>query len=392
MARLGPFDGGIRNVVGAEQLDAKELAAAVNVDVGDKGRVHRRVGQSSFSTGAADSLYAWDGIAVFRRSNVLRRLYPDGSSVALVNDVTQPVCACGVGNRIYWSDGLLTGVIVAGEAQAWGIVPPLTQATYAAVSTGNLPLGRYRYAVTYLRDGIESGTGAASETIVDIEGGITLSSIPVPTDADEKAIYLTRPNGRELYRAMVLPAATTTATYSGDTTNLGALLETQWMQNPPPAACLAEHNGRILLGVGHHVLFTLPYRDDLVDPVRMSYRFDSAVRLIAPVQGGVYVGTDNAIEWLAGDDIETAQRDVKATYGAVPRTLTYVDGSFLGKVQLAGRCALFATQEGLCAGGQGGQFVNLTFDRYSYPAADAGAGLVFQQDGRDRFIAPMRRL
>lgn len=391
MARIGPFKG-IRNVVAAEQLEANELAAGVNCDVNDNGRLVRRVGTTSLSATAADSLYARGEIAVFRRSDTLRRLYPDGSSIALVSSVTQPVCYCGVGERIYWSDGLITGVVVAGEAQAWGIRPPLTLPNYAAVASGNLPRGRYRYAVTYLRDGQESGTGAAGQTTTDIEGGITLSSIPVPTDATEKAIYLSRPNGAELYRAMIVSAATTSATYSGDTTGLGPLLDTQWKQNPPAGACLAEHNGSILIGVGHHVLFTSPYRHDLVDPVRMSYRFDSCVRLLAPVQGGVYVGTDTEIVWFAGDDIANASPDVKATYGAVPGTLGYVDGAFLGTTQLSGRAALFATKEGICAGGQGGQFVNLSFDRYAYPESEFGAGVVYKQDGRDRFIAALRRL
>lgn len=390
MARLGPFKG-IRNVVPAEQLDPDELAAGVNVDVNDKGRVFRRAGRTSFSSGAADSLYQAGGIAVFRRSGALHRLWPDGSATVLVDDVTQPVVYCGAGDSIYWSDGLLTGAIVAGAAEPWGIRPPLTLPSYAAVATGNLPRGRYRYAVTYLRDGRESGTGAAGQTTTDIEGAISLTSIPVPVDADEKAIYLTRPNGAELYRAMVLPVATTSATYAGDTTGLGALLETQWKQNPPPGACLAEHNGAILIGIGRHVLFTDPYRHDLVDPVRMSYEFDSCVRLVAAVKGGVFVGTDTAIEWLAGDSIATAEREVKATYGAIPGTLGYVDGSFLGTAQMSGRTALFATAEGICAGGANGQFVNLSFDRYAYPAAEFGAGVAYQQDGRDRFVTTLRR-
>lgn len=388
MPRLGPFKG-IRNVVPAEQIAADELAAAVNVDVNDNGRIIRRVGQTSFNAGAADSLYAHGSVAVFRRSNALYRLLPSGGSALLVSGVNQPVAYCGVGGRIYWSDGLVSGVIVSGEPESWGIRPPLTQAAHAALASGNLPLGRYMYAVTFLRDGEESGTGAAAET-AEIAGGLSFSALPVPTDATHKALYLTRPNGRELYRAMVLPAATTTATYLGDTTALGQRLETQWKQNPPPSACIAEHNGSLLLGVGNHVLFTDAYRHDLVDPVRKSYRFDACVRLIAPVQGGVYVGTDNAVEFLAGDDIASVTRDVKATYGAVPGTLNYVDGSFLGTVQLSGRTALFATQEGVCAGGQGGAFVNLSFDRYTYPVAGSGAGIVYMQDGRDRLIAAMR--
>ena len=388
MPRFGPFTG-VHNVLPAQQLPPEDLAAGVNIDLGDGGRVFRRHGRASFSAGAADSLFAYRGLALFRRSDALRRLLPGGSSEVLQSGVTQPVAYWGTGERIYWSDGLTKGVIVDGANEPWGISVPTTLPAYAAVATGNVPLGAYLYAVTYLRDGLESGAGPAGQT-AEIQGAIAFTDIPVPADATEKAIYLSRPNGQDLYRAMVLPAATTSATYSGDTTGLSVRLETQFQQPPPPASSIAEHNGRMLLGVDRFLLYSSAYRHDLFDPIRMAYTFDAPVTLVAPVQGGVYVGTERAVEWLAGDDIATAARDVKVGYGAIPGTLALLDDAARLGDRGSGRGVLFASQEGVCLGAQGGAFENLTTARYRYPAARTGAGVVRLEAGRDRLVVAMR--
>ena len=52
--------------------------------------------------------------------------------------------------------------------------------------------------------------------------------------------------------------------------------------------------------------------------------------------------------------------------------------------------AVFATQFGICTGGAGGRFKNLTQDRIVFPYAESGAGIVIDQQGTsgrpERFI------
>ncbi|MBI4695586.1 MAG: hypothetical protein HY749_16335 [Gammaproteobacteria bacterium] len=388
MARIGPF-AGIDNVTARELLKPDHLQAGVNVDVMDSKRVKRRVGRATFSAGGADSLYVHDGVFVFRRGTELRRMRPSGQSDVIASGLARRPCYWGVKDRIYWSDGLQTGVIVRGLNEAWGIAPPPTQPDYAAAPGGNLPRASYRYALTFERDGQESGTGPARDT-AEIEGAITFSNIAVPTGADCKHLYLSYPDGRRLHRLMTLAPGTTTATYAGTAAALGAPLETQFMQPPPAGSAIAEHHGRMLVAIGEFLLFSPPYRGYLFDPVHMNYRFGSRITMVAPVEGGVYVGTEKTIEFLAGDDIATATRYEKAAYGAVEGTLDYVSADQLGVVSLPGKVALFAAQAGICVGGIGGAFHNLTTGRYAYPVASRGAARVIQEENATRLVIAMR--
>lgn len=390
IATLTDFNG-IRNTVPARQIGPGDLAAAVNVDVNDAKRLMRRDGFTAFDdSDGADSLFRHGSIVLFRRSNTIRRLLPSASSEVIVSNVANPVVFWGEENRIYWTDGLRNGVIEDGAGKAWGITPPASLPTYAERVTGSLPRGRYLFALTYVRDGLESGTGRSGQT-TELQGGIDFANLPTASGIDEKRLYLSRPDGTKLYLAAVLAPGATTASYTGDTTTLTIELETQFLQPPPAGACLAVHNGCALVGVGEFLLFSKPYRHDLFDPVRMSYRFDAPIRMLAPVQGGVFVGTDNEIAYLGGDDIAAAARDVKAGYGVIPGTLAYTEGHHIGE-GMAGRAALAASTRGVCLLGDGGQFRNLTLDRYVMPAGVTGAGVVRLEEGKNRYIAVVRGL
>ncbi len=382
---------GIRNTVPPQHLGGEDLAAAVNVDVTDARRLKRRDGITQLTGVAADSLFRHRDVALFRQANALRRLAADGTSTEIATGIANAITYWGAADgRIFWSDTVQNGIVEHGVNGPWGVAGPSAQPAFAAVASGFLPRGHYRYAMTYLRDGLESGTGASIET-GEIQGGIEFSSIEVPSDVDAKLIYLTRPNGEELSLAMTLAPSATQATYTGDTTLLGAGLDTQFKQPPPAGAALAEHNGRMLVALGEYVLYSPPYRADLFDPHRMNLRFDAAVRLLAPVEGGVFVGTDASIEYLSGEDFAAASRTRKAGYGVIPGTLDYTESHHVSDAP-GDEVALIGTQEGIAVLGDGGYFVNLTLDRYRHPKARAGAGVVRLQDGRNRYIAVLRGL
>jgi hypothetical protein len=382
---------GIRNTVDARQIGPKDLAAAVNVDINDAKTVKRRPGRASFSAGAADSLYAHGTVALFRRSNSLRRLLDGGTSVEVLSGVNNPVNYWGENGRIYFSDGMVTGIYENGAVRGWGVIPPATLPTTAHTG-GVMPPGRYMYAVTFLRaDGEESGAGLFG-VIEDGADGIAFSNLPISDQpaVTHKAIYITRPNGIELYRALVLENATTTASYSLNTNELGMHLETAYKQPPPAGRSLAAFSGRMLIGIGEYLIYTDAYRPERCDPVRQNYRFEKPVRLIAPVETGVYVGTDNQIVFLSGADISTASKTELAGYGAIPGTLAYTDGGNIDPKLSGQSVAMFASQKGICIGTKAG-LINTTLNRYAYPASIHGAGMVRLVDGSNRFIAALRR-
>jgi hypothetical protein len=379
---------GIRNTVPAEELKPDDLSAGQNIDLDDEFTIHRRAGLTLFSTGAADSLFQYQGTALLRRSSALQRLNSDGTVTSLRTGIARALKYYGHQSKIYYSDGIVTGVIEDGVSGPWGITPPDSLPGYDAIA-GDLPLGRYMYALTYIRDGEESGAGVAA-VAEDVSGALSFTNIPVSTEAGvtHKALYVTRQNGTTLYRAGTIPNAQTTFTYSSEQ-QLDVKLETQFMQPAPACSVIAAHNSRMLVGVDRFLLYSLPYRFDLFDPIRMQIPFDSAVRMIIPVQGGIFVGTDTQIAYLSGEDVADASFDVKAGYGVVPGTLDYTDGKHINP-ELTDTVALFTSKQGICIAGDNGAFDNLTINRYHFDTPVTGAGKVIVENGKNRYLSILR--
>ena len=272
-----------------------------------------------------------------------------------------------------------------GQLSGWGTDLPILQPTAASVGAGQLPAGTYQFALTFVRDdGSESGTRRAG--VVTATGAIAFSNIEVSADPNvvQKQIYVSSPDGETLYLSLILPPAATTATFSGGI--IGATLETMFKTPPPNGSVLAEHNGRILVGFGKYIAYSSAFRPERFDIARQAIPCEDTVRIIAPVQTGVFVGTDSAIFYLDGADIDAASTTALADYGAVPGSLVYVDGDLVGA---SGRCALFLTAQGVVLCTPGGNFKNLTRDRY-WPAASPRAGAVFiREAGRSRYLASL---
>ena len=291
---------------------------------------------------------------------------------------------------VYLSDGVSALRFRDGVLGPWGITPPAVQPV-ASVTGGRLPKGRYQYAVTFLRaDGEESGTGRAG--VIEAEGGIAFSSIPASSQdvVRHKALYLSGPDGIGLKRAFFVSADSTAATYTGDTLDLRLSLETQFKQPPPAGQVLAEHNGRVLVAIGEHLLYSDPYLPERFDPIRQGHRFESPITIVAPVGDGVFVGTEKRLRFLAGADIASATEIEKADYGALPGTLDYATQDVGGKTE--DRCAVFGTERGVCYGFPGGALLNRTLDNYRFPSsAKRGAGVVIHDQGRKRYVLALRR-
>ena len=108
------------------------------------------------------------------------------------------------------------------------------------------------------------------------------------------------------------------------------------------------------------------------------YGFVEAQRitLMQPVPGGLFVATPTRTFFYAGESIEALQRRPVAHFGAIEGTVSACPASLLGLENLGGTVYLWATTEGLCVGGPGGYFKNLTETTLTYPAAQRGCGIV----------------
>lgn len=385
---------GLNNKLRSERLEPGALVSAMNVNISNDGQLARRSGRELKLAASAHSLWSDGIICLFVDGTTLKRLNADYTATTVVELTSgDPMSYVSVNGRIYYGNGTDKGVIgEAGAARTWGLVPP--GMPLAANAGGALPAGTYQFAMTYVReDGQESGTGLAGRIEVST-GGVEFSRIPVSDDptVTHKILYVTPQNGDVLYRAAVLREDVVEYTYAGGP--LSVPLNTQYMQDPPAAEIVAYHFGHLYVVIGAIVYYSQPYGYELFD-LRDFLPFDSPVRIFAPVDNGIWVGTDKDISWLPGADPSKMEKADRAATKSVKGTLAYIDSESLPAIKENvpdTKVALWWTDEGVCAGYPGGVLHKLTESSYR-PSVDGktGAGLVAKTTSGDQYIAVIKQ-
>lgn len=386
---------GLRNTTAKERLSLEDMQVALNVDIDDAKRIERRTGQTLRLSGASHSLFSDGQTCLVVQGTTLKSVRATGTG-AYAFDTLRSGLTSGarmsywsVNGVIYYSNGYQTGVVQANASRSWGLTQPIGQPVASAIG-GYLPPGRYRYAVTFLRnDRQESGTGVSGTIDLASTGGIHFSGIPVSDDptVDRKVIYLTPTNAEVLYQAMVISNDDTTADYRNEGYDLRLKLNTQFGRPAPAGHIVSYFRGCTLVAVGPVLWRSLPYRHELFMFGKDFNLFDADITLVAPVADGVFVAT-NQTYFLRGADPGKWTLDVVADYGAIPGTLSYIQAEqqYVGQ-GLPGHSAVWASPRGHCRGTDDGTFMNLTESRYSYPTAQRGAGLMRQVNGFNQFLA-----
>lgn len=393
--------GGIRTTVDAERLDRSvkqkggidqrtDLVAAVNVDLDDSGRVARRAGQTVKVAGAAHSVWAEDDMCLFVQNGALKRLHADYSTETLRTGMSDAgVRFLKVNDRVYWTDGAQTGMLVAGAAQNWGM-PAEPNQPRATITAGTLRAGTYQYALTKMgHDGQESGTGMAVRIDLPADAGLAFSW-PSDIDAPYVALYLSEPNGEVMYQALVADTTAGAATFAGGA--LALPLNTQWFDAPPAGQDLTYHRGRIVIACGAFIYATDALGYGYVDLRDYLAVDNSTVQFVVGVTHGLYIGTEKSVYFLKGDKLdEFDSNSVVDSYG-VAGSAIIVDGfAATGDEALAGsQCALFATGLGICMGTPDGIVTNLTFDRYQTRMSRIGAAVLRSGATLNQYLLTMR--
>lgn len=379
----------LERLVGVPSRDvpAVDLADAVNVDLDDSGRISRRAGQTLMLGGPAHSLWSNGDLCLFVQDGMMFRLYPDMSTEPVAAGLSDsPLAYAQVNNRIYHADGEFAAVFDEGRVRSWGIPLSLTDVA-ASITGGTLPAGVYQFAMTVLRaDGQESGCGLAARLDLPDGAGITFSWTP-PRDPEltQVALYLTQPDGQTLMQAAIVDAGLGAFTYVGGERSLP--LATQWLDAPPPASVLALYRGRLYLAVGAFLYATAPLSYEHCD-LRDFRAFDgSAIRVLCPVEGGLFVATDSATYFLSGASFADNALVKKLDAGGIRGSAITADGSIVtGRTELAGQVvALFATTEGIVLGLPDGSLQHLTRERFAYTARGEGAAL-FRATGATQYL------
>lgn len=387
---------GLRNNADPTGFDLGDLVSALNVDICDDLQIHRRKGQSAVLVAGIDrDLWATGPICLGVGSNVLKQLFPDYTTTSLRTGLTpaRSLAYAPVGARVYYANGVESGVVENGASRTWGIVPP-GRPTLAATG-GTLLAGKYQCVCTYLRrDGQESGAGLATTIELTTTSGIALTAIPVSTDPGvvSVAVYATSVGGETLYHRGDVLNGQTTFTIREQQKDASPLL-TQFLSPPPAGEFIGYFNGWMLVSKGNRLYISQEYAPELFD-LRKSIPVLDQITMIAPVMDGgdgVWLGTQSQVIWLAGDDPSKWEYKASADYGVIPHTLAYGDGELIGDGGMSGtQAAFFATERGLCMGAPGGKFTNMTESRFAYPVQDRGAGIVRRHRGIAQYLCTLQ--
>lgn len=399
---------GLRNTTSPERFRVGDLEVATDVEIDDTGKMLSRRGQTVVDATPAHSLYSSKAVTLIMHDNVMSRIESDFTFTPIRTLTTSDrVSYDNYAGTIYWSNGTDTGRVFSATPRLWGVVPPSNQPT-ASASSGNLPAGRYLFALTFLRsDGHESGTGVEGAIDVGPNGGIVFSNIEVSSDPDvtDKIIYLSGTNGETLYRAAVIPNSYVTYGYTGNASDLKVALRTQHAGPPPAGNIVRYFNGTMYVVAGDVVYFSDAYNPELFRIGENFLRFPGQVALFECVKNGIFVATTD----IEGDDPETAAMtwylaggspaDFDSTivfdYGAIPNTAAKCTAALITSPEASettkiGEAIVWTSRHGVCVGYNGGSANNLTESQYSFPYAQRGAGIVRQHRGFVQYLNVLR--
>lgn len=389
----GPFNLGINNVASDYALAQGELRDAMNVDITLQGHPRRRKGRQLRYAGTAVHSGFSDGSMLYGVTNGNLSYFTRGPSGVLTPSTIRSGFPTGRPlaylhfkssldrDRIYYSNGLITGMLVDKVDYPWGVERPSGQPLVAASAAGGLDAGTYQVAATFVSVfGEESGTGESARLTVAQGGGIALSAIPQPASSSvvRVLLYCSEANGKIPYLHTSLPVGTAGAVI-GRSLSLGRSLETQFMQPPPPGDVLEPHYGRIYIARGSVLYWTESIRPGGFRP-RNFLLFHEDITLIASTQAGLIVAAGKTYMLPGGD----------------PRAMGLVDrlpyGAFKGTLVRDPRRELlyWLTPKGLCMATYGGEIRNLSEGRIALRQGARGAGMLREANGIRQLVGVLR--
>lgn len=383
---------GLRNTVGEESFEPGDLSIALNVDQTDAYRLRRRKGFEATSVVVPHQSLWSDGVlALSVQGTNLVQIMPDLTTRVVRTGLTAGarMYYASIGARVFYSNGVETGVFTDGSSRSWGIALP-TKLPLAQVIGGSLQPGGYQYTMTYIRsDGQESGAPSSGNITLPSIGGLRFYDLAISPDPDVlfKRIYVSPVNGDQTYALQVVPNSATETTYTEE--RIGTLpLMTQFLSPALPGRLIAAFAGHVLMARGNTLYRSEPYAPELFD-LRKGLPFEDRITLVAPMDDGVYLGTESEVVWLAGRNPAEWKLDRKSVHGAILGTAAYGPAEDVAEGQ-QGPVVLYVSTKGVVAGFNSGSLLNLTEERFGFPVMDEGAAIIRHHGGTVQYIVTLR--
>lgn len=369
--------------------------AAINVDFDRMGKWRRRTGtELVLPMDDAHSLWApkSGAYAYFVAGTALCRLDPIRRTRVILRTGLAPgapMSFCEVNEDIFYSNGYQSGSVFG----TIGVEMPIGEITCAATTTGALPPGAYKVGMVYVKTSGEESGPVVSDFVLAVAGGISVEGFSLPQDpAIQRArFYLSPPDGEALYQ--VLDTAFTNPDITFTAVADGKMLETQFMQPPPPAHLLQTFNGRLYGADGSILWYTQAFRYGLHNPASDYVDMGARITLIeeAADKKGLFVGTTEGTFFLAGDDMAKMELQSVSELAPIEGTGTAIDTKVFGMKELPEFFApVWFTQKGWVVGLNDGTIKNLIHDRLVVSNLERGAAIVRKQNGNTHLMGVFR--
>lgn len=266
-----------------------------------------------------------------------------------------------------------------GVVRSLGVENPASP-TVTASPYGGLEAGRYAIGMTYLRGLEESGLSYGQFAEVDFGGGLQLT-IPQPHDPDIDGVrlYRTPPNGDVYYRAADVPIGMTS--YLLGNVALGRKADTQFLERLPYGHIVRSWKGRTLLAANNVLVFSDALRYGLADRRYNWVQFTSRIRVLQPVEGGVFVGNEQGVYFLRGTNPDEWQMELTGGKPPIAGTGMAIEAAELGVDIGSKRVALWLARNGFVIGGADGAVIETQKSRIRIPSAQwNGTGSIVVTD------------
>lgn len=364
---------GSNNIAKPERLPENSVVKAVNMDPTNGGKFELRTGFVKVNDCAA-------GRAVFPLGTAI--LFVDGGDLKVFDARTNQghvvgsvnpngeVAGCEHNNQLYLSTPTESLRFDGNTVRKWGVPSPVYTINLV---DGHLPTGTYKVAVTaYGEQGEESGADAVAVSVP--EGKAIQISCNDPRSC---TVYCSSVNGSTLYAQGLVSLNTFIITSTVDNTQR---FTTDEMTPMPPCSLLVSHHAVIVGAYNNIIVMTEPMWPHLTNPITRFIQLPRDITMLASVDTGVFVATDEETYWLTDVETDEPSSVRKTNFGAVRGTAVKLPD---------GRAAWF-TRYGQAIGDASGNIELPNRVNYAPDIATDGAAGVLEHNGNQLVVTTLK--
>ena len=134
--------------------------------------------------------------------------------------------------------------------------------------------------------------------------------------------------------------------------------------DPPIGHMLGWFASRMLVAKNNAVYASEPSFYGVFDLFGSTRVFPNRVTMLQSTPQGLWVGTETHVLFFRGQKWKELRREIKADYGVLEGSDVWCPGEKRG---IPERSLIFTTSQGICACGEDGSFVNLSYNKLNFP-------------------------